>query len=140
MPVSHEPPGHVGEVLAIGACVGAQQLEGLLDGDVEGFAEEALGLFDEDAAGQRGAQLGHHSEGRGRVFLQDRDGRDVGQGLADQEVGVAECTGAGAEQAECAHDGAGGAQRDGVHGGEAGLQRGGDEPGPPVGFGLEVGH
>ncbi len=74
-------------------------------------------------------------EGRGRVLLQYRDGRDVGQGLADQEIGFAECAGASAEQAECAHDGACGAHRNGVHGGEAGVARGGDEPRPAVGFG-----
>ena len=112
----------------------AQQLEGLLDGDVEAFAQESFGLFDVDAAGQCITQLLHHGRGRQRVLLQNRHAGDVGQGLADQEISVAECAAAGAEQAERAPNDAGGAHRDGVHGGEARVERGRDEPWPAVGF------
>ena len=55
LPIGHEPPCNFGQVVAVGACVGAQQRESLLDGDVEALAEEALGLLDDDAADQRGA-------------------------------------------------------------------------------------
>ena len=132
MPIGHQPPGDVGEVLAVGARVGAQQREGLLDGHVEDFAQEALGLLDDDAAGQRGAQLRHDGRRGRRVLLQDRHARDVGEGLRDEAVGVVELAGVGAEQAERAQDDAGRAHRDGVHGGEAGVERGGDEPGPAL--------
>ena len=73
------------------------------------------------------------------MFLQDRDTRDVCQGLADEQIGLVELAGAGTEQAERAQHDAGGPHRDGMHRGEAGPDRGRDEPRPPLYCRLDVG-
>ena len=122
VPIGHQPPGHVGQVLAVGARVAAQQLEGLARPTRRGVSRRkplACSTTTRLVSAER--SCGITVAGRGRVFLQDRDARDVGQRLADQEIGVVEFAGAGAEQAERAQDDAGGAHRHGVHGGEAGV-------------------
>ena len=84
-PVGHQSPrADVGEVLIIGAGIGPQQPEGVLDRYVEAPAQETLGLLDDDAACEAHRSRGHHGV-RGRVLLQIGT-RDVGQGLADEQI------------------------------------------------------
>jgi hypothetical protein len=52
------------------------------------------------------------------VLSQERDTRDVGEGLRDEAVGGGEFAGAAAEQSERAEDEARRAHRHGVHRGE----------------------
>jgi aminoglycoside phosphotransferase len=49
--------GDVLQALVGVPCVGAQQVEGLVDADVAGVGDRSAGLFDEDAAVQRCLQL-----------------------------------------------------------------------------------
>ena len=42
VPISHQTPGHVGQVLTVGPRIGPHVGEGVLDGDVEDFPEKPL--------------------------------------------------------------------------------------------------
>ena len=55
--------------------------------DLEAFGQDALGLFDQDAAVQRGLQLfGDDVAAMDGALLQQADGGHVGQGLADTQL------------------------------------------------------
>ena len=74
-------------LLVAGAA--AQQGEGLVDVQLEAFGQDALGLFDQDAAVQRGLQLlGQDVAAADGALLQQPDGGHVGQGLADAELAL----------------------------------------------------
>jgi hypothetical protein len=52
------------------------------------LGEDAFGLFDDDAAGEGGLQLlVEDLAAADGAFLEDADGGDVGEGLAEGEVG-----------------------------------------------------
>ena len=81
------------------AGVAAQAVERRLHGETAGLGEDALGLFDDDAAVQRGLQLfGDDLAVTDGAFLQYPDGGDVGQRLAQAQVGLGERAGPDVEQ------------------------------------------
>jgi hypothetical protein len=91
--------------LVVGAGVGAEGGERLVDGDVPAFREDSLGLFEDDAAGQGVLELGALDLVLcGGALLQQGDGRDVCQGLGQGDVLGVEGVGVGLEEGEGADD------------------------------------
>ena len=83
------------------AGVAAQAVERGGHGELSVLGEDAFGLLDDDAAVECGLELfGDDLSVADGAFLQDADGGDVGQGLAEAEVGVGERAGAGVEQVD----------------------------------------
>jgi hypothetical protein len=72
--------------------------------------------------------------------VQQADGGDVGESLADADGGEVEGARVGAEQVQGADDLLAQPHRQGLHGGEPGVAGGGGKPGPAPCLGGEVGN
>ncbi len=86
--LADQPTRHLGHVFSTVSRVAAQHAKRILHRHVEAFVEEPFGLLDDDPAGQRGAQAGHHGRRCGWVFLQDRYAGDVCQRSGEKQISV----------------------------------------------------
>lgn len=80
--------GEAGELVMVGAGVGAEGGEGLVDAQLPAFGEDALDLFQDDAASSQGVlELAAFEFAGGQgALLQNRDGRQVRECLGELDV------------------------------------------------------
>ena len=125
--------------LRLVAGIPAEPVEGLVDGEALTFRDHALGLFDDDTAGQRRAELSVDvALLDGDAVLQDSDDGKVIECLRDSNVVVAERSGLGAEQIEGTGDLAARPHRGRNSSEEPGLDGDGREAGPATVDGGQV--